>query len=206
MNEELEKRMVQNYEITQGIRIGDQEVVFGVDEKSKMPYFCAFYVSNDILGSYRECMISDDYVEMTELFAERVKAQCVKTREKQEKVTVPREVITADMCFKDNRSESIVGKIGAVKAEVLRPEYRSADYQLIYVSGGNGASGKSMGSACFHTNLYSGERGRWERYDILGWEVKPECLPEWAKEKFIEIQKREIVKEGLNEKHNREVR
>ena len=80
MNEELEKRMVQNYEITQGIRIGDQEVVFGVDEKSKMPYFCAFYVSNDILGSYRECMISDDYVEMTELFAERVKAQCVKTR------------------------------------------------------------------------------------------------------------------------------
>ena len=53
MNEELEKRMVQNYEITQGIRIGDQEVVFGVDEKSKMPYFCAFYVSNDILGSYR---------------------------------------------------------------------------------------------------------------------------------------------------------
>ena len=191
MNEELEKRMVQNYEITQGIRIGDQEVVFGVDEKSKMPYFCAFYVSNDILGSYRECMISDDYVEMTELFAERVKAQCVKTREKQEKVTVPREVITADMCF---------------KAEVLRPEYRSADYQLIYVSGGNGASGKSMGSACFHTNLYSGERGRWERYDILGWEVKPECLPEWAKEKFIEIQKREIVKEGLNEKHNREVR
>ena len=119
---------------------------------------------------------------------------------------MPREVITADMCFKDNRSESIVGKIVAVKAEVLRPEYRSADYQLIYVSGGNGASGKSMGSACFHTNLYSGERGRWERYDILGWEVKPECLPEWAKEKFIEIQKREIVKEGLNEKHNREVR
>lgn len=75
MNEEQEKRMAQNYEITQGIRIGDKEVVFGVDEKSEMPYFCAFYVSNDIFGSYSECMVSDDYVEMIELFAERVKNQ-----------------------------------------------------------------------------------------------------------------------------------
>ena len=118
---------------------------------------------------------------------------------------MPRKLITADMCFKDNRSESIVGKIVAVKADILRPEYRSADYQLIYVTGGNGASGKSMGSACFHTNLYSGERGRWERHDILG-EVKPECLPEWAKERVVEIQKQETAKEVSKINHNREVR
>ncbi|MGC4019983.1 MAG: hypothetical protein QM793_12660 [Muricomes sp.] len=45
MNEEQEKRMAQSYEITQAISIGDKEVVFGVDERKEMPYFCAFYAS-----------------------------------------------------------------------------------------------------------------------------------------------------------------
>lgn len=204
MNEEQEKRIAESYEITQGIRIGDKEVVFGVDEKKEMPYFCAFYASNNIFGSYSECMISDDYVELMELFAERVQEQCKKIRDEQQKVTVSRELITAEMCFKDNRDESIVGKVAAVKAEILKPEYRSADYQLIYVTGGNGASGNSRGNACYYTTLYSGERGRWERYDILG-EVKPECLPQWAKERLVGIQKQEMETEVLKPDRGREV-
>lgn len=34
--------MAQSYEITQAISIGDKEVVCGVDERKKTPYFCAF--------------------------------------------------------------------------------------------------------------------------------------------------------------------
>ena len=98
MQDKEEKRMVEGYEITQGIRIGDKEVVFGVNEKAKMPYFCSFYSSNTLLESYDDSMIGDDYVEMMEMFADRVKTQCVKVREEQAKVTVPREKITADMC------------------------------------------------------------------------------------------------------------
>ncbi|PWJ47799.1 hypothetical protein [Faecalicatena contorta] len=204
MSEKQEKRMVESYEITQGICIGDKEVVFGVDEKKEMPYLCAFYTSNDIFDSYSDCMIGDDYVELMELFAGRVQEQCKRIRAEQQKVTVSREPITAEMCFKDNRDESIVGKVVAVKAEILRPEYRSADYQLIYVTGGNGANGNSRGNACYYTNLYSGERGRWERYDILG-EVKPECLPQWAKEKLEGIQKQEMETEVLKPDRGREV-
>ena len=51
------KRMVEGYEITQAILIGDKEVVFGEDEKAEMPYFCGFYRSNDIVGEYSECMV-----------------------------------------------------------------------------------------------------------------------------------------------------
>ncbi len=205
MSDKAGKRRVEGYEITHGIPIGDKEVVLGVNEKAEMPYFCAFYTSNDIFGSYTDCMVADDYVEIIELFAERVKGQCVKIREEQAKVTVPREVITADMCLPLKNDDSIEGKVVAVRTDSIRPEYRFAEHQLILVTGGNGARGGARGSACFSTNLYSGERSRWERYDIQG-EVKPECLPEWAKERLSEIQKQEAAKTVPNQNKDMEVR
>lgn len=42
---------------------------------------------------------------------------------------------------------------------------------------------------------------RWERYDFQG-EVKPENLPQWAREKVKEVQKKETEKVSLS----REVR
>lgn len=186
MSVESGKRMAENYEITQSMKVGDREVVFGIDEKNTMPYFCAFYERNDIMGAYSECMVGDDYLEITELFSDRIKEQCVKTRMEQTKVTVPREIITKNMCF-PMKDEDLVGKIMAVRAEILRPEYRTADNQLILITGGHGAKENSRGSACFYKNIYSGESGRWERYDLQG-EVKPECLPQWAKEKLSKIE------------------
>lgn len=203
MQDKEEKRMVEGYGITQGIRIGDKEVVFGVNEKAEMPYFCSFYSSNAILESYDDSMIGDDYVEMMEMFADRVKAQCLKVREEQAKVTVPREKITADMCNPLSQCGDMTGKVMVIRAEALRPEYRSAEHQLVYVTGGNGARQQSFGTACYCITLYSGEHGRWERYDFQG-EVKPECLPQWAKEKKVEIEQQETKRQ--TQKTDREVR
>ena len=36
----------------------------------------------------------------------------------------------------------------------------------------------------------TGERARWERYDVLG-EIKPECMPDWAKETLAKIKQQE---------------
>ena len=191
-----EKRRAGSYEITQRIAIGDREVVLGVDEKNEIPYICAFYTDNGILGAYTDCMVADNYVEIVELFAERVKEQCVKIREEQEKITVPREIITADMCLTLKGDENLEGKVVAVRAESIRPEYRSAEHQLIFVTGGFGARGGARGRACFCRNLYSGKRSRWDRCDIQG-EVKPEYLPEWAKECLVKIQ--ETEKAAANE-------
>ena len=205
MSDKTEKRMVENYEITHSIQIGDKEVVFGVNEKADMPYLCAFYSNNSIFESYHECMVGDDYAEIIELFADRVKAQCIKVHEEQAKVTVPREDITAQMCIPMFKCGDIVGKVMAVKAQALRPEYRSAEHQLIYVTGGNGARKNSLGSACYCITLYSGEHGRWARYDLQG-EVKPECLPEWAKKCLIEIQRQQKEKNVSNQERKQEVR
>lgn len=197
MSKETEKRMAENYEIIHSLRIGDREVVLGVDEQSEQPYFCAFYRIETILCYikewYEDCVFKSDYIEIMELFAQRVQEQCAKVREQWAQITVPREPVTADMCYPHDYGQRLVGKVVAIKTTSLRPEYRTADHQLVLVNDGNGAYSNSRGTACFSTNLYTGEHVRWERYDVLG-EVKPECLPEWAKEKLEAIRQSEQKK------------
>ena len=43
----------------------------------------------------------------------------------------------------------------------------------------------------------TGERARWERYDVLG-EIKPECMPDWAKEALAKIKQQEKEKKQRN--------
>ena len=123
---------------------------------------------------------------MVELFADRIREQCAKVRAEWEKVTVPREMFTQEDCLPNDYSQGIEGKVVAVKPDVLRPEYRSADHQLVYITGGSGALGSPHGTTCYGKNLYSGDDVTWKRHEILG-EVKPEHLPAWAKEKAAEL-------------------
>lgn len=191
---EHEKRMAGNYEITQALHIGDREVVFGIDPASDQPYFCALYHEIfeiiQIRERYEACFASDNFVEVAEQFAAYVQEQCQKVREEWAKVTVPRIRITEEMCIPHDYGQDLTGKIVAIKPSVLRPEYRSADHQLVLVDGGSGAAANSRGTTCFCINLYTGEQEKWRRYDVLG-EVKPECLPDWARERVAEIGQRQ---------------
>ena len=74
-------------------------------------------------------MVADDYVEM---FVERVKAQCEKIREKQAKVTVPREVITADMCLPEWAKERFteIQKQEAEKAAPSQNQNKNKDMEV----------------------------------------------------------------------------
>lgn len=49
------------------------------------------------------------------------------------------------------------------------------------------------GNAVFGTCLATGEKSRWERYDVLG-EIKPECMPDWAKEALAKIKEQQKEK------------
>ncbi|MCM1245287.1 MAG: hypothetical protein NC293_06535 [Roseburia sp.] len=188
MQNSSEKRMADHYEIRQAVYIGDKEVVIGVDETDPMPYLCAYFSMNGFCSSYKECIVSDDYVEIVAIFAERIREQCESVRKEKEAITVPMDAVTADMCLPLYSETGLTGKVAAVRINALRPEYRAAPYQLFYVTGGNGALGNARGSACFCTSLYDGKRCRWERRDIQG-EVKPECLPDWAGKRAQEIRK-----------------
>ena len=149
--------------------------------------FFEFYVVN-----YRPVLIngfleaSYDYIEIVHLFGSRVANEAELFKEQVEKLDIPITLITEADCIPDHYSKDINGKIIAIDPKVLKPEFQRADRQLYYVTGGFGASANSRGSAVFCTNLHTGKSTRYERMDVMG-EIKPECMPEWAKEKAQEL-------------------
>ena len=194
------KRMAGTYEITQALYIGEREVVLGIDENSAdSKYICAYCAKNDLFANYEECIGSNDYIEIVKLFAERIQEQAELMKNVKENAPIPLETITAEQCYPNDYKESINGKVVAIRASSLRPEYQTADRQIVLVKGGFGAEANSRGRAVYTTNLYTGKESRWDRADILG-EIKE--LPEWAKKRLPIIQ---AEKEKRN-KTDKEVR
>lgn len=191
---ENEERIVDGFKIINAIQIGDREVVLGAKEEGEIgeQYLCAFCTKNDFF-TYYEDGFSGTYLEIMKLFNERVNKQIDKVVEEQQEITVPIEIISKEQCFPNDLSQSIENKIVCIKADVIRPEYRTATIQLVLVTGGFGASGNSRGSAVFCTNLYSGKHSRWERCDIQG-EVRPEYLPDWARVRTSKLRQKSLDK------------
>lgn len=182
MTENEEKRMAGDYEIIHALHIGDREIVLGENtiDAGMEKYMCAFCVSNGMFASYTEVMVSDDYAEIVQLYGERVAEQAEKTRAELEISDIDNAPITALECTPITHDSDLNGKIIVIKPEILRREYRRATNQLQLCTGGFGTYPNSRGSACFCTELYSGKKSRYERYDVLG-TIEPGKLPEWAK-------------------------
>ena len=136
MPKENKARMIGTYEVLQSIHIGDREVLFCEDKTAEQRYACCYYHQGNIIGEATEGEGSNDYLEVMELFCQRVQSQIEQMRA----ARLPdMEVITADMCHPNEYDQSIDGKVIAIRSEALRPEYRSAEYQIHLVCGGNGA-------------------------------------------------------------------
>jgi hypothetical protein len=185
-----EKRMVDSYEVKNAIHIGDKEIVFGVDEtKSDYPYIVCDCTRQEPLGfeQFFNAEGSTDYLEMMGVFTARISVQIEAVKEERAKIEIPSEPITAEQCEPNDYGKSIENKVVAIRAACLWPEYRTADNQLVLATGGFGTHANSRGRAVYTVNLYYGKESRWNREDILGI-VKPEHMPEWAKEKLKQIQ------------------
>ena len=104
MNDDLqEKRMAGDYEIIQGLHIGDREIVLGENPRDEtgMKYMCAFCRQNALFAEYSEVMASDDFPEIAELFGRRVAEQAQKTRIELNKPRIQGindRLITAESC------------------------------------------------------------------------------------------------------------
>lgn len=189
--ENEEKRMIGSYEVVQSIHIGKKEVVFGVNEKEEYPFMvCYCTYDNPLSAAWPTAAVgSDDYLEAMELFTERVKDQIEDVEYEQAAFRFNMTPFTIDDCIPDDKNQSITGKVVVINAEGNRYEYRHSAYQLVLADGGNGATG-GRGQAVFGICLATGERARWERYDVLG-EIRPERMPDWAKEALAKIQTQE---------------
>lgn len=187
-----EKRMIHSYEVVSSLKIGEKEIVLAMDEKNTdgEKYMTCFVERNELFELYHESMLSDDYAEIAKIYGSRIANEAELWMEKTKNLGIPITVITADDCIPDHYSHDLNGKVIAIDTKHLRPEFQRADKQLFLVYGGFGASPNSRGSAVFCTNLYSGRNTRMERYQVMG-EVKPECMPEWAKEKAEALKRAE---------------
>lgn len=194
--ENEEKRMISSYEVTQSIHIGKKEVAFGVDLKEQYPFLVCYCTYDNPLSAemVTDAVGSDDYLEAMQIFTDRVQEQIGLVRAEQERFRFDMTPFTIDDCIPDDKGGSIVGKVVVINADVNRYEYRHSAYQLVLVDGGHGARG-GRGQAVFGTCLADGKHARWERCDVLG-EIKPEKMPDWAKEAAARIQTEEKARKS----------
>lgn len=189
-----EKRMIDKFEIIHSLQIGAREVVVGVNLEQE--FMCCFCTQDGMCEYYTEAMTSNDYLEIMELYADRLKGQIEAVQTQRKILHIPLEVLGSEQCFPLDGGDDIIGKVVAVKPSALRYEYRRADCQLILVTNGSGAWGGSRGTSVYGINVFTGRRdGRWERQDVLG-VVRPECLPQWAKEHLPVIERERALEQG----------
>jgi hypothetical protein len=195
------KRMVDTYEVKHAILVGDKEILFGVDEKRfDCPYMVCSCAWDNPLGIdyYFNVVGSADYLEMMAEFTSRIMSQLEAVKAERNKITVPLKPFTLEQYILNDDNQNLENKVAIIRPECLRPEYRTADKQLVLVTGGFGAYANSRGRAVYTTNLYSGKESRWNREDILGI-VKPEYMPDWAKERLKQIQTQRQIRQKNQE-------
>lgn len=188
-----EKRKIDKFEIIHSLQIGAREVVVGVSPEQE--FMCCFCTQDGMREYYTEAVGSDDYLEIMEFYADRLKGQIEAVQALRSTIHVPLTMIREEQCVPMNGETDLTDKVVAIRPSSLRYEYQQADRQLILVTGGGGAHSQSRGSAVFGINVFTGHRaGRWERRDVMG-EVRPEHLPQWAKDRLPVIQReRELEK------------
>ena len=198
LSEQVKPRMLDgtDYEVKQALWVGNCEVImaerpiYGDGDK----FLCGLYENNGVMGRYTECMVSDDVMEIFDLYAHRILNQMQKVRET---ISLP-EGMDNDLIFSgddrvtaDDYKQSIRDKVVVIKPEAISPEYYAATSQLWLCTGGFGASASPRGRTCFCINLHNTERQEsFYRGDIMG-TMDPAHLPNWAEVGLKSIQQAE---------------
>jgi hypothetical protein len=189
-----EKRMVAEtgYEVLLSEWVGSKEFIVAenpqADEAER--YMAATYERKAFLGKYSEVVVGDEYDDAAQEFEKRVNTARDVIETEIDRRGFPAELFTAEQCVPNSYEQDINKKVVAIKAECLAPEYRRGSEQLMYVTGGFGASRNSRGAAVFCVQLSDGTKARYERYQVLGI-VKD--LPDWAKQRLDTV-KADIAK------------
>ena len=191
-----EKRMIENYEVRQSVILGDREIVFGIDKSAELPYLVCDCMDMGGFGllRYDNAVAGDDYLEQMKAFTGRIDRQIQQVRDERQQRGIDPAPLAQDYCILGGMERNLEGKVVVIKASSLRPEYATADHQLVLATGGNGCRPDARGRAVFCTNLYTGKQGRWERYDVLG-VADMQKLPQWAQDAAKKLQQKKSREE-----------
>lgn len=180
-----DKRIIDGYAVLHAIRIGGAEQIVA-EKDHHYRLYRGERVSGLGLEEYTVVFEDRDYLKAMREFARRIDSAL-------DGLDLSRVYrgsplmdfrLEAEDCVSGGMDADLRGKVVAIKAEILSPEYRSGSYQLMLAEGGFGCSPNARGQSVFCKELYSGESVRWDRADILG-VVAEDVLPAWAKEKLV---------------------
>lgn len=185
---------VGDYEVLSSLRIGMRTVFLCENDKAPegQQYGCGFAERDDLFERYSDVEVSDNYMEIIKLYSARINDEVQAMEAELSELDVPLTIIGKDECYPNDYKESIKGKVVAIRADILLPEYQRADRQIYFVTGGFGAESNARGRAVYCTNIHTGKETRYNREDVQG-VIKPECMPEWANNRLLIIQQDKSV-------------
>lgn len=200
-NDRLPKKKIEDYTVINFFKYGNKEIFLGenlnVEPGSPTKYVVGESAFNGFIETYDNCIGCDNYNEVVGLYSQRINDHISKVKDKLAEFPYDRGIIGKDAC--DSISGvNLKGKVIVIKGDIIKPEFAGADRQLCIANGGFGCSPEGSGTKVFCTNLYTGEEVGWHRGDILG-TIKPECMPEWAKERLAEIEKGNTVDDLISD-------
>ncbi len=195
-----DKRIIDGYAVLHAIRIdGAEQIVAEKDHQYRL--YRGERVSGLGLEEYTVVFEDRDYLKAMREFTRRINSAL-------DGLDLSRVYrgsplvdfrLEAEDCVLGGMDADLRGKVVAIKAVALSPEYRAGSYQLMLAEGGFGCAPNARGQSVFCKELYSGESVRWARADILG-VVDESLLPTWAKEKLSKLREpvqRESVVERI---------
>ncbi len=182
--------MINDYTVINSFNLGGIEYVIGENPNaaSGEKYLLANVTFDGLFERYEKCIVSDDYLEIVKEYTKRITEKAKVLSEFYKGVGFDVSPITSKNCEKVGYDREIKGQVVVIKPDIFYPENQNAIKQLCLCVSGFGSHANSRGSACFCINLYTGKEIRYERRDILG-VIPKDKLPEWAKERLIEVEK-----------------
>ena len=187
-----DKRVIEGYEEKYCIQLASRYVVLAENLNADFPYFVCNVRRDNPLGieEYYDGVKIDNYVEAMRKFVKHVDVLAKTLETQRRKSGLPFQTLTADDCIPDSRNEDWEGKAIIIKPEILAPEYRSAEHQLVLCTGGFGASPHKIGRAVYVKELHGDQKFRYNRHQIAG-VADLSKMPAWALDKLTEL---DIVK------------
>ncbi len=191
------KRVIEGYEEKLCIRFGGRETVLAENQEESQPYLvCSVKWDNPFGAEERyDGIVTEDYTEAMREFVGRVDKLGLEIETARKAAGLPLHPLDSGYCLPDSKNADWNDKVVIIKTEYLAPEYRSAEHQYIFCTGGNGARPDALGQAVFAQELFTGRKMRYERHQIAGL-ADPARMPEWTKIKLELLQDKEVFEFG----------
>jgi len=185
-----EKRNIEGYIERFSIDLAGESVVIAENKTNDYPYLVCNIKRDNPLGIEERYngSVTGNYNEAVREYTQRVETLLVALEQERRSSGLPFHTLTAKDCIPNKRTADWENKLIIVKADILAPEYRSAEHQLVLCMGGFGAKANARGNAVYVKELFSGKECRYDRYQIEGL-ANPRKMPDWVDEKLMEYAK-----------------